>query len=163
MSPVLAEALPAEKPDGSSLKGAIRLDRYGEQVHLEGSLSVDLNHDCDRCLGEMTYPLSIDLKMDLTPLEELEQATVSGQELELTEKDLEFSFYAADEFDLSEIIRDQLVLSLPPHFICSEDCRGLCPQCGANLNLKPCQCSESVNPSSPWAVLKDLKVSTKLH
>jgi uncharacterized protein len=66
--------------------------------------------------------------------------------------------YSGDEIDLSELLRESLLLELPMRPLCSDDCVGLCSVCGKNLNQGPCGCvHDDVDPR--WAVLKDLKVS----
>ena len=61
----------------------------------------------------------------------------------------------AEEVDLSEDVREAVILNIPHFALCSEDCRGLCPQCGTNLNKGPCQCSPP-EEESPWGVLDKL-------
>ncbi|MBX7148150.1 DUF177 domain-containing protein [bacterium] len=160
MVDVLTQAFPVEKPDPQTLKGHMDLQRFDDQVHVTGHVDVTLNHACDRCLEPMSYSLATDITMDLTPASQVSN-TIGDEELELTEQDLEFSFYNNDEFDLSEIVRDQMVLSLPQAFICKESCKGLCSQCGVNLNQKSCTCDQNLNPVSPWAALKGFKPKTQ--
>ena len=76
-------------------------------------------------------------------------------ETELHENDLEFSYYENDELDTDQLIREQLELALPARVLCREDCRGLCAQCGTNLNLETCQCTAPVDPR--WQALAELK------
>ncbi len=64
-------------------------------------------------------------------------------------------YLAADRLDLSGWARDLVVLSLPPKILCRQDCAGLCPTCGTNLNLESCTC-EPAAPESPFAKLADL-------
>jgi len=62
--------------------------------------------------------------------------------------------------DISEDIRTEMTLALPMNLFCRDDCRGLCPVCGENLNQKRCSChtDEAVSPSSVWSALDDLKL-----
>ncbi len=59
-------------------------------------------------------------------------------ETDLRDEDLEFSLYDGCEIDLSPLIREQFLLSLPTRLLCHEECRGLCPGCGTNLNHNQC-------------------------
>jgi uncharacterized protein len=76
-------------------------------------------------------------------------------DLELSREDLEDFHFEGDSIDLTEILREQIVLALPMYPRCKEDCRGLCSVCGANLNLGECGCDRSeIDPR--WAALKTL-------
>ncbi|HEX8637491.1 MAG TPA: DUF177 domain-containing protein, partial [Pyrinomonadaceae bacterium] len=61
-----------------------------------------------------------------------------------------------NKIDVAEIVREQILLNLPEPVYCRDDCKGLCPQCGANRNLIDCKCEEKeIDPR--WAALKGLK------
>jgi uncharacterized protein len=65
----------------------------------------------------------------------------------LRAEDLEFSLYEGTEVDLSPLIREQVLLALPTRPLCEDDCRGLCPHCGVNLNRTTCECRvENLDP-----------------
>ncbi len=77
------------------------------------------------------------------------------EERELEEEDLAVSFYRDDKIDLNQMIWEQVYLALPMKPLCKDDCRGLCPQCGTNLNLSQCNCERDfVDPR--LAALKSL-------
>ncbi len=67
--------------------------------------------------------------------------TGEGDEQEVEEEDLDTSYYRDDQIDLNELLREQFYLALPMKPLCREDCRGLCPQCGTNLNTGTCTCA----------------------
>jgi DUF177 domain-containing protein len=76
---------------------------------------------------------------------------------DLKVEDLEFSYYDGEEVDLTPLIREQTLLALPTRPLCREDCRGLCPRCGANLNQGDCGCpTEAGDPR--LSVLRSLTV-----
>lgn len=129
-----------------------RVDRAGMDVRVRGQLKARLLVPCDRCLIDV--PFEIDQPFDLfyTPLEE---STNLAAETELQERDLGFSVYEGEEIDLDELVREQLELALPTRILCREDCRGLCDQCGADLNLGECSCAKPVDPR--WQALADLR------
>ncbi len=86
------------------------------------------------------------------PSEEL----LSEGEAELEADDLDVDVLDADQMDMREVVREQLLLNLPDQIFCKEDCKGLCQKCGANLNLIDCSCKETeIDPR--WAALKNLK------
>lgn len=61
-----------------------------------------------------------------------------------------------DTVDLTADIREDVLLALPPFPLCSDDCKGLCPQCGKNRNEGPCACKPPPKTDNPWAALNDL-------
>lgn len=125
----------------------------GENVTVvEADVSACLIIDCSRCLVEV--PLESDFSFR-TAFVSSDQLT-EEQEVELDLLDLELSFAEEDEVDLIDVIREQIILNLPAHPLCKEDCKGLCEVCGVDLNTARCDCKkEETDPR--WAALKDLK------
>jgi len=74
-------------------------------------------------------------------------------------EDIETVGYDGEQIDLLAPVLEQVYLGLPAYPHCSSGCRGLCPQCGANLNTGACDCSAVAGPRSPFAVLGALKKS----
>ncbi|AFK86752.1 MULTISPECIES: YceD family protein [Thermoanaerobacterium] len=104
-----------------SVTGSITYDSEGIVLKLlaRGAIKVT----CDRCLDEFEYEFVI-------PIDEV-----------VNESDDEFSGEVEDEkLDLTKIVIENVELSLPMKFICSNDCKGLCPTCGKNLNHEKCDC-----------------------
>ena len=108
--------------------------RSGEELLLNGTICGAVIGQCARCLDEYPFSLAREFSVILTP-----QRTL-GRELELNHEELEASFYSGEMIDLSALVREQTLLALPSQPLCREDCRGLCAQCGANLNLESCTC-----------------------
>ena len=80
----------------------------------------------------------------------------SEEEHELDENDLSLGFYQDGVIDLDDITREQIELALPMVRLCADDCRGLCTECGTNLNLGECSCKDQ-QIDDRWAALKELK------
>jgi uncharacterized protein len=121
---------------GGRLRG--RVDRGDDQtVHVRGHLAAALGLECGRCLEP--FPFAVAQELDLFYLPHREDAE-EEDEVELADRDMVVTYYSGDRLDLGEIIREQLVLSVPMKRLCREDCRGLCPTCGANRNTTPCDC-----------------------
>jgi uncharacterized protein len=96
----------------------------------------------------------VDADFDQRYLPASEASTEAEREVE--DDDLETSYYRDDEIDLNELLREQFYLALPMKPLCREECRGLCPQCGTNLNTGSCDCApEWVDPR--LAALKNVK------
>jgi len=116
----------------------LKLFRSGRTVLVESRVRAEAEFSCDRCLDPFSSILSSAYKATLKPKPQLS----SGPEAELDRDDLETEFYEGDEIDLTPILQDQLLLTLPPKSVCREDCRGLCQRCGRNMNRGTCQCAD---------------------
>ena len=130
--------------------------RDGVKLRLAGTLSASVRVFCGRCLAAIDIP--VDEGFDLMYLPPL-TSTREGDERELAMEDLDVGFYQNDVIDLDDLVREQIELALPMTRLCSDDCRGLCPACGENLNQAQCSCkTELIDPR--LAALKDLKLSS---
>lgn len=122
--------------------------RYRVSGHLTGEIELE----CGRCLEGFTLPVVSDFDLRYVPRTE----NVGEGEREVEEDDLATSFYDDDQIDLTHLIMEQFQLALPMKALCSDACRGLCPQCGTNLNTGSCNCS--VKWEDPrFAALRNLK------
>ena len=108
-----------------------------DKFRLEGHLRTELELQCSRCLDP--YRLAVDADFDQRYLPA--SAASTDPDREVQEDDLETSYYSDDQIDLAELMREQFYLALPMKPLCRDDCRGLCPQCGTNLNTGACDCS----------------------
>lgn len=127
--------------------------RSGEDLLLSGEIQSELTGQCGRCLEEFPFSLTREFSVVLTP-----QAP-TGREAELSYDELSASFYTGDTIDISALIHEQTLLALPVPPLCREECRGLCPQCGVNRNVEPCQC-QSTWSDPRLRVLSSLRLST---
>jgi uncharacterized protein len=127
--------------------------RAGTEVFISGMLDAVTTAACSRCAEEFALPHQRRFRYVLAP-----KTMSDDNDLALRAEDLEFSFYQGDEVDLTPLIREQALLALAERPLCREDCRGLCPQCGANLNdADDCGCIIG-GPDPRLAVLRSLKV-----
>ncbi|HXH08084.1 MAG TPA: DUF177 domain-containing protein [Vicinamibacterales bacterium] len=115
---------------------AMDVHKLGEKYRLTGAAKTVLELACSRCLEPFRFP--VDALFDLTYLPQVEN-TGEG-EIEIGGDDLGTAWYRDDAIDLAELLREQFNLALPMKPLCREDCRGLCPECGTNLNLATCDC-----------------------
>lgn len=126
--------------------------RAGTDLFFAGSLHASTHTVCARCAEEFMLPSERAFRFVLTP-----KAAGFGEEADLRSEDLEFSLYEGDGIDLSPLVREQFLLSLPTRPLCADECRGLCPHCGVNLNLAQCGCSaERFDPR--FAAFRGLKL-----
>jgi uncharacterized protein len=116
------------------LHADITVKKVGEEVYVKGKIQTLLSFVCSRCLVPFEFP--VDSAFDLVYLpEELEMAKE-----ELDSDDLNISFYYSRKIDLREVALEQLNLTFPVKPLCSEDCLGICPVCGKNINSGDCAC-----------------------
>ena len=113
------------------------LRRLVQTVFLDGRLETVIHMACSRCLEEAQMSVNVPFRYTLMPA--LED---NREEVELTEEDLEYGVYDGEIIDCDPLIYEQIVLQIPMKVLCRDDCRGLCPQCGANLNMGVCSCTE---------------------
>jgi uncharacterized protein len=135
------------------LQSEARVWKAGQSVLINGRVQTTLQLQCVRCLKEFFYPISSNFEVTLLPLEE----TSSAEEAELGEEDMESNFYQGGEIHLSEIACEQIFLEIPFKPLCQEDCKGICPTCGKDLNLGPCECVKE-KFGSGFSALQKLKL-----
>ncbi len=122
---------------------AFDVHKDGQQFHLVGRVQSVLDLACGRCLEDFGFP--IDASFDVLYLPHA-QNTGEG-EMEVEDDDLTTAYYRDDQIDLAQLVREQFYLAIPMKPLCREDCRGLCPECGTNLNTGSCNCvREWVDP-----------------
>lgn len=127
--------------------------RRGEEVRLRGLIKTEVELLCDRCLAPARAPLEVEFDTSFIP-QEAEAA--KAENVELLAEDLGLSAYDGEAVDLNELVREQILLAVPSRRLCREDCKGLCPKCGADLNAGHCSCEQGeVDPR--WAALAGLK------
>ena len=111
----------------------------GEGMTVNGRFSAKITVVCSRCLKEILYP--VDFRFTEHYKESLEDGVYP---------------YTGDEIDLDRMLCDNVVLSLPLKFLCSEDCKGLCGICGKDLNNGQCGCTNEVDAKNPFYSLSKL-------
>lgn len=129
-----------------------RLKKGIAQTDVEGEIFAEIESECSRCLQPTENSLNVSFNaVYITP-----ENYTEAKEAELGINDLEVSIFDGDRIDLTELVREQILLNLPTQTFCRVDCQGFCPQCGANRNLIYCKCQESkIDPR--WKALGDLK------
>ena len=134
------------------LEVRIKVSRAVDKFLLDVALSGGLRLRCDRCLEAFEQELEARFHIYLV----VRLPVHNEEDLELLDEDLDVDFIEGETIDLDDVIREHIYLSVPMKCICRADCRGLCPQCGANLNVASCLCRrESGHPA--FLKLKELK------
>jgi uncharacterized protein len=125
--------------------------RHIVETVVEGEVEAGIEIDCTRCLE----PVRTELEIPFTASYTAPENYTDEKETELRQNDLDLAVSDDDRIDLKEVAREQILLNLPEQVLCGEDCKGLCPKCGANRNLIDCKCDEKeIDPR--WSALKDL-------
>jgi uncharacterized protein len=121
----------------SLVQAHLRVTKVGTEVVVNGSIETDVELQCSRCLKDFRSMLTIPFEAIYHPLEHLK----GEDKHELKVDELDMGFYSQDELDLLDLIKEQIMLSLPMKPLCNELCKGICLQCGADLNTGTCSCS----------------------
>jgi len=108
-----------------------------EAFRITGRATTRLELQCGRCLEGFQLPVDARFELHYVPAIE----NVAEPEREIGEDDLTTAFYREGTLDVIEMLREQFQLALPMKPLCTEACRGLCPECGANLNRTECGCT----------------------
>ncbi len=140
------------------VKIEVKVFQVHEMVEVEGQATVCAIVACSRCLKEFEQSVVADFV--LTYCRELPQVDVDDDDdegAELSAEDMGLILFDGHEIDLSESIQEQLVMALPSRPVCDEKCKGLCSQCGVDLNFASCDCHPQV-VNLKMAALKDFKV-----
>jgi uncharacterized protein len=134
---------------GFTLAGPVRvggrLQATGEgRYYWHGTLAAEIATECRRCLIPVRAPIAADIGALFT---EDAEAVDDPDAYPLSPH--------AVEVDVRPAVREELALAAPAYVVCREDCRGLCPRCGKDLNAGPCGCDPAPDPR--WRALADLK------
>ena len=135
----------------ATVEGSAR--RRGEEIRLRGKIGAEVEVSCDRCLAAVRLPLEVEFDTAFIP-----QASEAGktENVELLSADMGLAAYEGDAVDLDELVREQILLTLPSRRLCREECKGLCPVCGADLNAGDCSCEQG-EADPRWSALADWK------
>jgi uncharacterized protein len=121
-------------------------------IRLRGQFSGKFQVPCARCVEPVEIPLSAEFDLIFRPAE----ADSEAPERSITAPETEIRYYLKDSLSLEDVLREQVLLSLPVRTLCKPDCKGLCPRCGENRNSTACTCEEG--PADPrWEALAGLR------
>lgn len=115
----------------------VAIKKLGEEISIKGRIKIRLSFNCSRCLVPFEFP--IDSRFDLVCLPE--ELDVVKEELD--SEDMNKFFYYSRKIDLKEVVLEQLNLTFPVKPLCSEDCQGICPNCGKIIRKGECSCVRS--------------------
>jgi len=123
-----------------------------EDIRLKGKLDTTVEVACARCLDPVVHEVERSFDLLYRPL-----GIDSGhEELSVTDAEAEIGYYGGEGLLLEDALREQVLLALPLKTICRDDCKGLCPHCGENLNEGQCSCVDAVEDPR-WSALKEIR------
>lgn len=137
--------------------GSVRLVRTNRGILAYVSVDAAVRETCSRCLGPAESSVHTELAEEYIPTVDLN----TGQPVPAPEDDTDADTFRIDEhhhLDLTEAVRQALVAEEPMRALCRPDCAGLCPTCGADLNLGRCDCPREPSDDR-WAALRSLQLS----
>ncbi len=123
-----------------------------EDIRLVGSVEARLEFSCARCLDPVEQDVNKNFDLIYRPLGVDRRA----DEAAISEAETEIGYYQGEGLLLEDVLREQVLLAAPVRALCREECKGLCPQCGRNLNLEQCDCEQHVI-GPRWDALSDIK------
>lgn len=121
----------------------------GMEIRIWGAVRTRLEAACSRCLGPVALPVEREFDLTYRPMSTIAR----DDEIELPPDELDVGFYEGEGIQLADVMVEQVILAFPMKVICREDCRGLCPTCGADRNRETCRCPE-LQADSPFAALR---------
>ncbi|MEK6726999.1 MAG: DUF177 domain-containing protein [Deltaproteobacteria bacterium] len=131
---------------------AVQAQKRSGGIAISGQLQGSAAMTCSRCLDEITEDISHEFSYNCLPHEAIQE-----EKEELTMENMDLCYYSGGEIDITALVHEQVALVLPMRPLCKEDCKGLCPECGANLNKGDCWCrKEPVDLR--LAALKNIKI-----
>src|SRR6185503_6351095 len=119
----------------AEIKGAVK--RAGNDVFVDGHGETRVQVECDRCLKTVELPVSADFALEYIPGAEYESSSAAA----LSEEEMSVSVFDGQSIDVDEIVKEQILLAVPARTLCREDCKGICPDCGIDLNTGQCNCA----------------------
>ena len=136
------------------VKGEITLTRTHRSILAQGTLTAEIKMICSRCLNPFNSKIRLNVQEEYFPTIDI----VTGEKMSSPEEEGGFTIDEHHVLDLTEAIRQYIVMALPMKPLCKDDCAGLCATCGKDLNEGECGCREKgIDPR--WAVLLKLKKS----
>ncbi len=129
-----------------------RIGRDGKEIELRGQLRAKLKTACDRCLEPVELSICPEFRERFVPA----VSWRAEEQHELQEEDLNLAVFDGEAIELDDLVREEILLAVPAHVLCREDCQGLCPVCGIDRNQGSCQC-EARETDSRWQGLENLR------
>ena len=132
-----------------------RVDVSDAGFLVAADLSYEVRLECTRCLKPMRVPVASRLELRVVT-HGADEAGGDGGEVELDEDDVTVLHLAGEVLETAALVAEQVVLEIPMKPLCDPDCRGICPECGADRNEEP-ECCDGPAPDPRWAGLGEIR------
>lgn len=123
-----------------------------EDIRLVGRFATQVQINCARCLEPVTRNLAQEFDLLYRP----QGADAGKEEMSITDVEADIGYYQGEGLLLEDALREQVLLAVPLRTVCRDECKGLCPHCGKNLNQGPCNCAPPP-ADDRWDALRELK------
>ncbi len=135
------------------IEGTVKFTKLNQGLLITGNMETVIEVNCGRCLDPFDVAIEIEVEEEFRPTLDIQ----TGAHLPVGDEDDDATLIDDKNcIDLSEVVRQQLLLALPNHPLCRDDCKGLCPTCGQNFNEGTCNCQDdTIDPR--WEALKTLR------
>jgi len=138
------------------IQGKLTATWAGDAIEVSGRLDSAVTLSCGRCLAPVASRVEIDILLCYSS--KGEPGGSQEEDIEIGSEELGLIFYAGQEINLRPDLEQEIIMALPQHVLCKDNCQGLCPVCGGNLNQKSCACEKPVFHAGLEA-LKDFKIN----
>lgn len=148
-------------PLNASGRADLVLEHHGphqvvEDIRVRAHYTGKFDLLCARCLEPVAESLNGDFDLLYRPL----ALQTGGEEHSISTAETEIGYYQGDGLDLEDVLREQVLLALPPRVLCQAGCKGFCPHCGKNLNTASCNCEAPIMDTR-WGALADIRNRVK--
>jgi DUF177 domain-containing protein len=123
-----------------------------EDIRLVGNVSTQLEVRCARCLEPVAEKIGESFDLIYRP----QGVDAIAEEQSISSAETEIGYYQGEGLLLEDVLKEQILLALPVKQVCRQDCKGLCPHCGTNLNNASCDCAAAM-PDPRWSALEDIR------
>jgi uncharacterized protein len=135
-----------------AVKGMAELLAHTDgEVRIQGTYTVEMGSQCDRCLGRANFALNSGFDLFYRPASFI----AKDEEVAIDEGEAEIGFYEDGGLETEDILREQILLALPMQRVCSDVCKGICPACGKNRNETECECKLDTHDDR-WGPLRKI-------
>jgi len=156
--PIIAEMIKNRECEFlEPLKIDVKAFKIRELYEVEGNFKTKIRMGCSRCLKKFDTALMSDFQLTYTKEVPGLMDILNAEEIELRLEEIGLLYFRGEEINLQQGIQEQVVMAFPLQSLCAEDCKGLCPKCGSDLNQKDCGCKREPS-ANKFAVLKNLKI-----
>ncbi|MBW2505286.1 MAG: DUF177 domain-containing protein [Deltaproteobacteria bacterium] len=138
------------------LRGQLLANWPGDVIKVSGQISTTVQMPCSRCLSDVSWELNLDVLVCYSPAS-TDNSDALDHERELSSDDLGLVPLIGDVIDIRSELEQEVIMAIPQHVLCMEDCAGLCPVCGVDLNQNKCKCERPIFHQG-LAALKKVKI-----